>query len=282
MLATPISVKVLTATRPLGQDRYGLITLEAVMPAWAQRESLTHGRISRNWSSMRAMSLDRNESMGFYIPPVFYKKGTGMMAGEPLENQEEARRLWISASDRAVEDARALESLGMAKEQYNRVIGDYRMMRGVMTATESGWQAFLGLRLVPNTNVVDRAMHEVALRVKEAIDGVKWRYATVHAPMADYPLVGLSSLDIAAARMARGSYGQPKAAKTDPELARSLKENRHWSPFEHIATWTRVPLPSRICSLPDDRMFVYGWSSYRVELETNLDPSIISARFGLE
>lgn len=273
MKIAPISAEVITATRPIyGMCGYGLLTIKVECPLYVWTELLTHRRFARNASSARAMSTDRYAGMGHYMPDVFVKQGKGMASSaEPIKHQRLAELIWKTTINLTNLSAKLLEKLGAAKEQRNRLIAPTKIIRGIVTGTEAAWEYFLLLR---DNKAADRAMQELAYKVNMVINGARWQYAYEHLPMYPHGDVTLPHSDkklVAAARIARVSYAREKG-KEDLQLARSLMEEGHYSPFEHLAYWKLNP---RICAYnctPQDMIKTsdlfptnWGWETWRYE-----------------
>jgi thymidylate synthase ThyX len=283
-----MKVTTVLATRGKEHTRNGLITFEIEIPYYTWVELLTHKRIARNSSSARAQSLERHATE-FYTPPVFLKQGEFMSSSStPANDQEKLRQLWEHTWRRSVMAATAMQSVGVAKEQYNRLIPAFKYVRGVVTATEGGWREFLKLRTrQPGVDQPDQAMIQFAEMIQINIDLIQWRIASSHIPYADDLEVSQNTKMIAAARIARVSKGRPKGGQDDLGLAERLLRNKHMSPFEHIAQWEQNPIISAIACKPtfrwgrnpksfreNDDLTVtwHGWTSFRAQLEYDSIP----------
>lgn len=281
-----MNVELLLATRPLSTDSHGLATFVVEVPAYVWTELLTHKRLCRNAASGRAQSFKRHAAMGWYTPPVFYEQGEWMRAGEALPDdvQAELREFWTELHEDVHEriDAKlgALKARGYiwAKEQVNRLLPTTKMVRGVVTATEDAWEKFLALRDHPSA---DRAMQELARQIRAELERDPWWKADYHIPFDDNPATPRSHEEyveramLSAARLARVSNGKPgPGQRPDEELAADLRENRHYSPFEHSARWVDYPLASALAAKPEDFYAsddgVWGWQNMRSEIEAGL------------
>ncbi len=285
-----MQVELLKATRGVKGSTNGLITFRIEVPIYIWTEILTHRRASRNASSARAMSTDRYVDMGHYSPPIFYQKGSGMKsADKPIKYQWLARLIWNTSFTLDVWAAKALEQLGVAKEQRNRVIAPMKYIAGIVTMTENGWKHFLSLRTAPNA---DKAMQELAHSIKSKISAIgepnsnyvlKWNYSDWHIPYDPGNAAGgiHDRCMIAAAKISRLSYNRIEG-KDDRKSAQRLLEDKHLSPFEHIAHFELNPgLSALFCkendawSIPEyvtdddfnysgyEWLFGYGWKTYR-------------------
>lgn len=256
----PITVETILATRGERLLRNGLITLRVQVPVYVWTEFLTHKRFARNASSSRAQKPDRHIDMGYYHPIAFYSDVGGMTVGNFIdeEKQQQAHAIWKDAWEYSVDAVRKLTALGVAREQANRLLPTIKMVRAIITGTESAWDNFLALRANPEADV---AMQAFAYSVWDEIRSPRWVYAKEHIPFGP----GVVS---AVATIARVSYsGRSKTA--DHTLYQRLLTSGHFSPFEHVARLldARDAKPSAVNSTPGDTAHGYAWQSYRTMLE---------------
>jgi hypothetical protein len=285
---TPIAVEVLAATRPPathgdddGMVGKGLVTVRVTVPLFVWTEVLTHRRFARNAASARAMRDPT--TLGYYHPTTFYYGASGMKRGKEVTAPHlvSALHLKWGAAHRQIQaiwaDMVVLgEEVRLAKEQGNRLLPTTRMVRGIITGTEAAWQAFLALRDHPTA---DTAMIHLAKQLRHAFHTAPWRVDMVHKPYAQY-----ASVALAVASLARVSYARDAAriAATDVSdltaLYAKLRENKHYSPFEHVAIWTESVLNPFACrcddvvgTFPDPvRWYTqpfYGWLPYRALID---------------
>lgn len=276
-----MEVELVRATRGMEGSSNGLITFKVKIPLYIWVELLTHRRAVRNASSARAMSTTRYVDMGHYTPSTFYQKGNGMQATDnPIKHQWLARLIWHTSFMLDVWAAKALEYLGVAKEQRNRVIAPYKYIAGMVTMTEGGWEHFLSLRTAPNA---DKAMQELAQHIKDKIGDLycsnpnlinQWVYDDWHIPYDPGREAGdfKTRAKIAAARISRLSYNRIEG-KDDIKSAEKLITDQHLSPLEHIAVFKMRPkLSALFCKKEDSYhrgVFVdswqggYGWETFR-------------------
>jgi thymidylate synthase ThyX len=222
-----------------------LITLEVCFPRFVLAELNTHRSFSRNSASSRAIPtsklLERVESDPV-LPLEWGRNRAGMSASDLLTEREaeEAKRIWLLARDAAVAHARKLLELKVHKQELNRLLEPFLWHTVIVSATE--WENFFELRCAPNAQPEIRA---AALQMRDAIDASRPRpvgYGEWHLPLLQDDERGLdheTEKQISAARCARVSYltheGNRETEK-DLELYRRLRSERHWSPFEHVAT----------------------------------------------
>jgi len=262
-----ISATVVKATRGFENAPNGLISMVLDVPAYIWMELLTHKRFARNASSSRYQSANKHVAMGHYNPQVFWtnkdKEGVSHLLN--LDDSSIAMQIWETAWAHAVKAVEQLTALGVSREQANRVLPTFKMMRGMLTGTEDAWRKMLMLR---DSLQADTAMQRVAHMMREQIKGIKWDVNFNHYPLAedgeDY-FVAVGRI----ARLSLGSEGNDKEKAV--ALTKRLKKDNHMSPFEHCASYNTKPLLSAICNKAEDIYFfrerTYGWSNVRARIE---------------
>lgn len=251
-----------------------LTTLEVTFPRFVLSELNTHRIFSRNSASSRAVPtstlLERVERDPV-LPLEWGRNKAGMSASELLapKEEEEAKRIWLSARDAAVAHARRLLELKVHKQELNRVLEPYLWHTVIVTATE--WENFFQLRCSPAAQPEIRAP---AVRMRDALDASvpgEVAYGGWHLPLVQDDERSLSielQKKISAARCARVSYltheGKREIEK-DIDLHDRLKGDRHLSPFEHVAT----PAPDA-----EFHANFRGWLQMRREIEAATWPSL--------
>lgn len=265
-----ITADLILATRPHPHDYKGgvgpgLATFVVDVPAYVWMELLTHKRLARNASSARAQSHQRHAAMGYYVPTQWYRQGTWMSPGPVLDIDTNTTvtalvDAYYADAERRIAEIIAASDGGIAKEQINRLMPISRMMRGVVTATESAWRAVLALRDHPAADV---AMQELAQQLRSGLETAEWRTGWKHLPFAED-----GDWMAAAARIARVSAGAPgPGQRSDAQLAQDLIDQRHWSPFEHVAVYVMSPARCALASTDDDLHHGMGWQNHRSTLE---------------
>ena len=240
------------------EEGIALISVQIECPLYVWTEVLTHRRFARNASSARAMGTERYISMGYYTPQVFYKQQqSGMQStNEPVKYQRLARFIWNTVTKATHIGANLLERLEVTKEQRNRLVSPNKNIRAIVTGTEPSWQWFFYLRNSPHA---DKAMQDLAHSIVENLEKAETTFSTIHMPYN-------GSVTENVARSARVSYNRTKG-KNDEELVTMLKNDRHLSPFEHVAYWDFNPISSCYTCKPEDFYNGYGWESERARLE---------------
>jgi thymidylate synthase ThyX len=222
-----------------------LTTLEVTFPRFVLAEFNTHRSLSRNSASSRAVPtaklIERVENDPV-VPLEWGRNKAGMSASETLcaEEAEGALQEWLRARDDAVVHARRLLELKVHKQELNRILEPFLWHTVIVTATE--WQNFFELRCAPNAQPEIR---RAAVSMRESIAASAPQsipYGDWHTPLLqddERHLDVETRKQVSAARCARVSYltheGRREIAK-DLELYERLKQDRHLSPFEHVAT----------------------------------------------
>lgn len=222
-----------------------LTTLEVTFPRFVLAEMNTHRVLSKNSASSRAVPtskfIQRVEEEPV-IPVEWGRNQKGMSASEQLSDEDkvEAERAWLDARDCAVEQVQKLQHLGVHKQVANRLLEPFLWHTVIITGTE--WRNFFELRCSPNAQPEIR---EAAVRMREAmklstptlVKQGEWHMPLIQPDERSLDLETLKKISVA--RCARVSYltheGKREIEK-DLELYERLKQDRHLSPFEHVAT----------------------------------------------
>jgi thymidylate synthase ThyX len=259
---TTITAKVVAATKhPHGGKP--IYTLQLRYPLIIHAELLTHRVFSRNSSSNRAVptaKIIEEVVVNPFIPIEWGLNRPGMVALEVALDEHHCEQTWLNARDEAVATAHKLVELGLHKQIVNRVLMPFQHIDTLVTATE--WDNFFKLRLQAD---VEPHMKKLAFEIGVAIDEVVFTEGSSrHIPFVDKGdfLDHYYSAEkelISAARCARVTTRSAKAdVSRDIELAHTLKNEKHMSPFEHQA------IPGKA----DEMYFnLQGWKSLRYRLE---------------
>lgn len=245
-----ISAKVIAHSRaPNAPD---LITLQVRFPWWLLPEMNTHRVFSRNYGSTRAIPISKlidEANSDPALPVKWTSHRPGMQGGDDLSDEQiqQARSHFFAARDAAVDAAKAMLDLGIAKQNANRLLMPFIHVEGIITATE--WSNFFALRCHPDADPTMRALAEamrdaIAESEPEELGPGDWHLPYIPTDLASNN-VGRGEFTweeiamISAARCARVSYlkhsGERPSVTEDLELAKRLLESRHMSPSEHQA-----------------------------------------------
>lgn len=272
------SVKVLADS--IGESGVRLTTVEATYPRIIHSELLTHGMLSRNSASSRAipaLKLIQRVVDDPFVPEHIGKNQKGMQASEQLDDagREAAVAEWLAARDSAVAHARRMVDLGVHKQVVNRIIEPWMWITVIITATDLN-----NLWALRDHEKAEPHFQKLARMWKAAIDASTPKYVKAgdwHLPLI-YPedveqafndIVKSDSFlapvdrrlaQISIGRCARVSYLTHDGKRDHAEDIRLFNDlmggdPKHASPAEHAAM--ALPTDVRVAKLR-------GWCSYRM------------------
>ena len=235
------------SVNPIGQR---VTTVQVCMPLVIWPEALTHRRWSRNARSNRAVPsrvLIGEVLRNPFVPEVWGRNKSGMQAGEELTGVRRwlARQVWLKSRYPAVAAAWTMSKIGLHKQDANRVIGPWQWIHGVVTAEESAWQAFFGLRCHP---AADPKIQKIAEMMRNGIEDsvprqLKWgQWHTPYYPEAIYGTHIYAACG-ACARVSYSCFDGTHSIEANEQLAMDLlrEQPAHASPFEHVLHAGTVP-----------------------------------------
>lgn len=235
-----------------------LTTFVLTYPRFIHSEFMTHRVLSRNASSSRAiptakfLEAIKNEPA---MPSAFTKNCKGMQAKEELENQDDARKVWLEARDAMMVFAQKLQDMGVHKQHANRLLEPFQHITVVATATD--WANFFALRTHPDAQpefqeLANKMWECYSTQLPRFLKAGEWhlpfikheeiRTALVHIKRTEDVIESLIKMSVA--RCARVSYnthdGTEHSLAKDEELFNRLVGNSpiHASPTEHQAEAT--------------------------------------------
>lgn len=241
-----IEVKIIKDS--IAPSNVRLTTFVLTYPRFIHSEFLTHRSFSRNASSSRAIPVKKQIELietNPAIPLDFRKNKKGMQAGELIEDQEAAMKIWLDARDSAIKEAKRMLELDIAKQYVNRILEPFSHISVVCTATD--WTNFFALR------IHEAAQPEICELAKQMYNVYnnsvpdKLLYGQWHLPFVNYSHIENISLsnDIlikrSVAKCARVSYlnhdGTQSTEEQDLQLYDRLLGSKpiHASPAEHQA-----------------------------------------------
>lgn len=216
------------------------------------------------------LSLDSAETYEYYVkncmytmimtqpvvPISFGQEQKGMQSGDELTGSalRDAELIWLEARNNAVRSADMLSKLGVHKSICNRLTEPFMYITVLMTATE--WKNFFRLRCHPDA---EKHISHLAVLIQKAIEGSSVEYlpnGSWHMPylsavekyaarLCDSSISMLPEVEqwkqISAGRCARLSYLNQDGVRSlddDVRLCKSLMDNLHVSPLEHVAQAT--------------------------------------------
>lgn len=264
------SVKlVLDSVNPFGNR---LTTFEVELPKFLLAQLNTHRQLSRNAASSRAIPLKRFRELATYTPDVWWANDKGMQPIAPMrEGYTSAEFAWHAARTAALEEHEHMEQYGVHKQQANRILEPFAMVKVLVSATE--WDNFLNLRLSAGAQdeIQDVAQQIGRFLLDNDPTYRPWlgeAYVAGISTSHDWHIPYLQPADefgsavhpsqypkMCAGRCARVSYLNHDGTRDpfkDLELAERLIKDGHLSPFEHVAV-----------AVPGSHANYKGWCSYR-------------------
>lgn len=258
-----------------------ITTLQVKFHRFILPEFNTHRVFSRNFSSSRAIPTKKLLEQVRSDPamPVHWGKNQpGMQAEVELEGDalKNAKFAWKRAAESAASMAEVMAELGVHKQIVNRAIEPYLWANGIVTSTE--WDNWFELRAHTDAQP---EIHELAIRMREAIDGSTPRllkHDEWHLPYVSIeerndgffkiPANRNMLQKISAARCCRVSYLKHDGTlpNIDDDLALFQRlagaVPLHASPLEHQAM-PDVPHPLDDWLNPELHGNFKGWIQYR-------------------
>lgn len=231
-----MEVKVLLdSTNPYNGQR--LTTLHCTYPQFIHQQVLTHRVFSRNSSSLRAISTNRAIDEFEIVYPQWTAEKKGMQ-GEVItdtETIEKANHIVETMQQFTKVSCDILRSLGIHHQDINNYLRPFQNIHTVITATD--WSNFFSQRLHESTKP---DMQNLAQLIYNALEDSEPVEQYSHLPLiGTCPPTGFNFEQlqlIAAARLARISYFKwTDDPIKDLALANKLIEQKHPSPFEHVA-----------------------------------------------
>jgi thymidylate synthase ThyX len=252
-----------------------LTTFEVVFPYRIQNEFNTHRVFSRNSASSRAVPIQAqiNEvDTAPYMPIRAYMAAKGMHSTQECspvvyaEFIEERTR----AKNNAVASARKMATLGLHKQEISDILLPFAWQRVIVSSTE--YANFFTQRMAVDAHP---AINDLAWAMYEAFQAstpVEVAVGDWHRPYDPGPTYSTEDRNaVAVACCGRVSYNKhPKGAlaasaevvSDSRNFISGLAENRHFSPFEHVAQ-VMHPDDAHDCISSTPSNFEYPWLQFR-------------------
>jgi thymidylate synthase ThyX len=271
----PIKVEIVADSINVCGNRLTTFVLE--FPRFILPEFATHRMFSKNAASSRAIPIEKMIQQVIDNPamPVWWGKNqSGMQAAEELDNEtswnryaygfdkcltnlELAKEIWLESRDKAIEQVKRFNELGLHKQITNRLLEPWFHIRVICSATE--YENFFALRVHPDAQPEIRVLAERMLEEYNKSEPKKLANGEWNIPFGDkidrnrviefleksHGFAENSDIEkcfkkIAVARCARVSYFNYEG-KDDYEADIKLCDRlfgsvpRHLSPTEHVA-----------------------------------------------
>jgi len=221
-------------------------------PRIVHAEHLRHRVFSFSCASTRAIPVSKTIEAVMNDPVMPVEWGLnqpGMQASETADEvtAQDASALWLRARNNAVRTAAQMNGLGLHKQLVGRLLEPWQWITVVVSGTD--FQNFFELRssrYSPLAQPELRTLADMMLDLYEASTPVECEYGEWHMPFLsedDSELDVSSRKKVSAARCARVSYlthDGVRDVQKDIDLADRLIRDRHMSPFEHVATPSRL------------------------------------------
>lgn len=271
-------VKVIADSLNPANPASRITTFEVFFPRIILAEVNTHRVIAKNYSSYRAVptakAIERVENTPF-IPASFGRNQPGMTANEELslEEQNEARKIWIKSLFSTINAVEDLNKLKAHKQHINRLLEPFSYIHGVLTATE--WDNFFTLRTASNAQPEFQELASLIQAEYKKSTPVKSLY---HLPYTDDMPSEMSKDNLirtSVAHCARVSYtyNYGKIFDLNRDIARfnTLLAEKHMSPFDHVAIADTLITKNNASHWkhPEDHLQFWGWIPLRRDIERN-------------
>lgn len=282
-----IKVEILAdSVNPKGRR---LTTFLLTYPRFIHAELMTHRVFSRNAASSRAIPF-RKLAGATYDEPAWPEKWgaeqKGMSMGGEISDPEGLQcRLTRMLGYVHGNLCAYHENFGVHKSILNRYLEPWAHITTILTGTDEGFANFFTLRANPHADdtfqvLAYRMLHAYQRSVVRTCRWGDWHMPEFHGGEWTNDLS--TNIRIAVARCARLSYLTHEGvfdSKADIAMHDRLRDNCHWSPFEHVAQ----AVDQHRRSNWDNHSELCGWMQYRKafgELEnctvTNLDEIMAS------
>lgn len=218
-----------------------LLTLVCDYPRFIHPQVMTYGMIRKSTSSSRAIPVKRQLELSQddpFIPRKLSRNQPGMGAEHVLDDASyaDAAGLIREHYEAARVLAQKLDALGVHKQHANRYLEPWLMARCTMTGAVQAFEHLISQRAGPGSEVdVQPEMHELACRIRDAIKESVTRHRQWHVPYCQHPVPQFDDVCYAIARAARDSYRRDDVKPEFMDRLRSLQDEGHLGPFEHVA-----------------------------------------------
>lgn len=249
----------------ISEEGFRLTTFELTLPKTLLAQLNTHRALSKNAASARAIPTKKFKQSIIDTPftPSWTYNKPGMV-GEPVLNPFELQHLdelWLETRDLIIKQVEKFETLGVHKQNVNRLLEPFFYAKVVCSATDLEWFYYLRDSGSAQEEIAQLARCMKAAQASSVPTLLKKGEWHVPYILGDEAHLDLETrLKISVARCARTSYKTHDDEKTsvlekDIKLFTQLLDEKHLSPFEHSA---------RVALVDGYRNSNYnGWVQYR-------------------
>jgi len=250
----------------ISETGHRITSIECRYPRFIHSEMMTHRVFSRNASSSRAIPTKKLVELVRTDPvlPIEWGRNQSGMSADTLLEAAVVQNLeteWRALAAEVADVAARWAAAGLHKQVVNRILEPFLPITVLITATE--WSNFFDQRCSPNAQPEIRRIAELMRDAMSASKPEELGLFQWHSPyVTKEELQSYHSEDIkkiSVARCARTSYlnhDGKNDIESDIKLWTKLRDNKHLSPFEHVA---RPVLNLFMASNYS------GWISYRHE-----------------
>lgn len=198
-------------------------------------EHNTHRQLSRNWESSRARpvgSVIQQVMTNPYIPS-FTGKAKGMQGSVVSEEiADRAVYRWLNARDNAVLQAQELISIGIHKQDANRLLEPWMLVSGIVTATE--WDNFFKLRNHPDAQPAFQEFAAEMEKLDRATTAQPIKLGEWYRPWSG---AGIAANVCKAASISYANHAKDRSEEDYDRIHNDLinASPLHASPLEHCA-----------------------------------------------
>lgn len=222
-----------------------VVTFILEYPRFIHSQLKTHRVFSSNSASSRAIPLDRMIEQVENNPaiPLWTMNQPGMQGQRAdMALTSYACGVWMDAMNDAIHHVRELQTLGIHKQDANRLLEPFMHIRTILTGTDEGLEHFFKLRIDP---AAQPEINLLATKMRDAME----KSVPVNVPEGAWmaPYYGVTSdpetILKAVARCAQVSYRKDADdMETVKRVITRLVSGHalHASPFEHV--WRPSPV----------------------------------------
>ena len=258
-----------------------ITTFELIYPRYIHSEIMTHRLFSRNAASSRAVPIEKTVAyiLEHSVDPIWTHNRAGM-TGELVTDMHlkgRANHSWGKARKAAILAAEELCAMGIHKQNANRLLEPFTLMKTVLTATD--FDNFFNLRCHPDAQPEFQQLAKAMQMQMTVTKPMVLRTGEWHVPYVKrqrvlsklmYFVDGQEVSSEQATQVSASCCAQVSYRLSDTSLAKAISiydrlvtaRPVHASPFEHQA--------KALGRKKRSRNFV-GWQQLRVDIEANLE-----------